>query len=593
MKKVFDSRNWLNIILAAGFIIALMCGIAGWFQYYAAEGKQISFWTSVYLSLQLLNLGGYPGDILRVPVLLDIARFLMPAVLATTILNVFIIFFRKQLNEIRISYFFRDHYIFCGNTDLTKQLIHDLDRTNRAKEGKIRIVIIDEKTEPEELHDISYTSNVRLIKGKINEESTLKKSNLHHAKHILALDINDHVNLAIAKNVKSLLSSEPSGNEQVKMTIKLEDFYNLRMFKDFQVVENAEDKIKKTGIDFHAFDPEQIIASNIIDSILRREGSPMNDVIIDENAPAAHIMIMGLGSLGQKLLVEAAQMYHFPNLKKLRVTLVDHSVREKAQALTLRQPFLSEIIDIDLVEIEELAQLKTDLDVSGIVVCFVTSPGDSECLQRSIQLRQFLFDKLKSESIPGIVTLLTSENLRQDLLGAASNQDFLTKFNIQHINTSTYLNKETIIDDKEKVDEIANKIHESWLNQVDKKKFNKNKGWEKLSDSDKDSNRYPARHFQYVKLPYLKKHNCILLYDTAKKLTAIGTNIGKMEHNRWNAEKLLTGFVKGDNNIPNKTDKDLRNRLKYHYCICPWESLDPDNQMKDIDPTQYLLKCNK
>ena len=53
MKKVFDSRNWLNIILAAGFIIALMCGIAGWFQYYAAEGKQISFWTSVYLSLQL------------------------------------------------------------------------------------------------------------------------------------------------------------------------------------------------------------------------------------------------------------------------------------------------------------------------------------------------------------------------------------------------------------------------------------------------------------------------------------------------------------------------------------------------------------
>ncbi len=121
----------------------------------------------------------------------------------------------------------------------------------------------------------------------------------------------------------------------------------------------------------------------------------------------------------------------------------------------------------------------------------------------------------------------------------------------------------------------------------------KNKGWEKLSDSDKDSNRYPARHFQYVKLPYLKKHNCILLYDTAKKLTAIGTNIGKMEHNRWNAEKLLTGFVKGDNNIPNKTDKDLRNRLKYHYCICPWESLDPDNQMKDIDPTQYLLKCNK
>ena len=250
IRKLSDSKNWLNIILVTAFLIALICGMAGWYQYYGTEGKQISFWTSVYLTLQLLNLGGYPADILRVPVLLDIARFLMPAILATTILNVFIIFFRKKLNEIRISYFFRDHYIFCGNTDLTKKLITDLDKSNRAKEGKIRMVIIDEKAEQEELHEISYTSNVRLIKGKPNDEAVLKKVNVNRAKQILALDNNDNINLTIAKNVKSLLSSVPSGNEQIKMTIKLEDFYNLRMFKDFQVVENNEDKIKKPGLTF-------------------------------------------------------------------------------------------------------------------------------------------------------------------------------------------------------------------------------------------------------------------------------------------------------------------------------------------------------
>lgn len=586
MKKIFDSKNWLNIFLVAGFLTALFCGIVGWYQYYAFEGKHISFWTSLYLTLQLLNLGGYPAEVLRVPVLFNIARFLMPLVLAATILKVLVHFFTNKLDNFRIHRF-RNHFIFCGFTDLTRQLINDLDKANNGHWGKTQIVVIDENMEPEELYINKYSSTVRLLKGKINEEVTLEKANIYHAQHIVAMDSNDNVNLTIAKNVKSLLSVERSTADPVRVTIKLEDFYNLRMFKDFQIAEPTEDKTSKREIDFHAFDPEQIVAAKIIDA----HNPAKNTELLNENAPASHILISGLGSLGQKILIEAAHMYHFPNLKKLKVTLVDYAIKEKVQTLKIKQPFLSEIIEMELIDLEELIQLKANFNVADILVCYVTAPGDSECMQRSLQLRQYLFDRLKNQSTPEIVAILTTESLQQDLLLASKNKDFLQKINIQPKYIGIYLNKKTIIEDKEEVDDnYAKKIYESWLDQTGKKKFNENNGWERLTDSDKDSNRYHARHYKDIKRPYLEKNKCTTLFDSLKKPSSIGTIIGKMEHNRWNAEKLLTGFVKGDTEIANKGDKDIRNRLKYHYCICPWDSLNQDDQLKDIDPTQYLLK---
>lgn len=380
MKTFFKSKNWLNIILIFGFLTALCSGMIGWSQYYAVEGKQISFLTSLYLVLQMGALNAYPADITRVPLLFEIARFLMPLVLATTILRIFILLFKRQWDAIRIFYF-RNHYIFCGYTDLTRKLISDIDKANKGEERKskkMQVVIIDEVSEPEVLDDQKFISNVRLIKGKVTDEATLRKANIFHAKHMLAFDLDDNINLTIAKNVKSLLSSKSSSAEQVKMTIKLEDFYNLRMFKDFQGQEEKKDaeSEKKEPIDFHAFDPEQLIASRIIDSYNpAKRGELLND-----DAPPAHILIMGFGSLGQELLIEAAHLYHFPNLKKLKVTLVDHAINEKMGAMRILQPFLDDIINIDLVEMAELIQLKSGCGVLDIQICFVTASGSHNWL---------------------------------------------------------------------------------------------------------------------------------------------------------------------------------------------------------------------
>ncbi len=589
MKKIFDSKNWLTSLLVIGFMVALCCGMIGWWQYYAQEGKAISFWTSLYLTLQLLNLGGYPADIMRVPVWFDIARFLMPLVLATTLLRIFILLFRRQWDTIRI-YYFRNHYIFCGYNELTRKLIRDIDKANKGEERKnkkIQVVIIDEVTEPDILDDQAFNSNVRLIKGKVTDESTLTRANIEHAKHILALALEDNINLTIAKNIKSLLSTKSSSAEQVKITIKLEDFYNLRMFKDFQGTEKDTDNETTKQIDFHAFDPEQLIASRIIDTY----NPAKSGELLNEDAPAAHILIMGLGSLGQKLLVEAAHIYHFPNLLKLKVTLVDHAINEKMRAMKFMQPFLSDIIDIDLVEIEDLMQLKARFDTSDIQICFVTAPNDSECIQRSIQLRQFLFDRLKNEATPEIVAVLTTEDLQKDLLELTYNKKFFHKINVSANYVGSFLSRESIIDDRNEVDnKYAKNIHESWLNETQKEESRKTGNWDRLSDSEKDSNRYPARHYKHVKLPFLQKNNCNSLFDSEVNLSPIGIVLGKMEHNRWNAEKLLTGFVKGDANIPDIADRDIKNRLKYHYCLCPWDQLTLDDQLKDVRPTEYLLK---
>jgi hypothetical protein len=104
-------------------------------------------------------------------------------------------------------------------------------------------------------------------------------------------------------------------------------------------------------------------------------------------------------------------------------------------------------------------------------------------------------------------------------------------------------------------------------------------------------NRFPARHllikFRYLNLPV--EENYRKLFESVRKnkipVTAVQSDIlCRMEHNRWCAEKLLTGFVPGET-VQDKTLKNtLKNSLKYHPLICDFDQLDASDQAKDLGP---------
>jgi hypothetical protein len=110
--------------------------------------------------------------------------------------------------------------------------------------------------------------------------------------------------------------------------------------------------------------------------------------------------------------------------------------------------------------------------------------------------------------------------------------------------------------------------------------------WRNLTDRKKESNRYVARHLE-VKFHVLKKLGLKNL--TRDDIKPYVKQLAPIEHNRWMAEKLSFDFTFGD--LPSG-DKNLRkilkDTLKVHDQLVPFNRLDDTNREKDLDMF-YLL----
>lgn len=115
--------------------------------------------------------------------------------------------------------------------------------------------------------------------------------------------------------------------------------------------------------------------------------------------------------------------------------------------------------------------------------------------------------------------------------------------------------------------------------------FGINQLWNNLTDRKKESNRYVARHLE-VKFHILKK---LGIKNFTKEEIKLHLNyLAKTEHNRWSAEKFAFDFSYGS--LPGSDKhlkKILKDTLKIHDQLIPFEKLDQINKEKDLD--MFLL----
>ena len=585
MKLKIDIKILVNIILGIIFIVALSCGIVGWQQYYLDENQHISFWGALYLTFQLIgkstsqliNNGAYPPRV-NVPTFLEISRLLMPLVILSAMINIILAMTKKQIDLLLIKYIYRDHYVFCGLNKKTESLVKDI--LKNVKKGKdlhsgdrVRIVVIEKKPDHKLISSIKRR-NVKVIIGDARDIKVLKQANTGNSSYVSTFINDDAVNFEIIDKIKSL--KEKLFHRRIKVITQLSDFYNITLAKDYQQIESR-------FIDFHAFCFFQKTAQKIIDKY-----SP--DIILpvrNNNDPAARILIYGLTLVGENLLIEAGQMYHFANLKKTRVTVVDYNIKEKLDLILRKYPGLFDVIDLDAIEPEVLFDLKNPYNIDNLSVCFVTTDNDSECIMTSLRCRQFFYSRQKNMELPRIITILTQPNQISSLI--SNRETKLTDIKIEVHDLHEYFDKVTIMDDKEAIDIAAEQVFNIYPDKENRK-------FESLTDREKDMNRFPARHllikFRYLNLPV--EENYRKLFDSVRKnqipVTAAQSDIlCRMEHNRWCAEKLLTGFVPGVA-VQDKTLKNtLKNSLKCHPLICDFDQLDVSEQAKDLGPFFQIL----
>ena len=111
--------------------------------------------------------------------------------------------------------------------------------------------------------------------------------------------------------------------------------------------------------------------------------------------------------------------------------------------------------------------------------------------------------------------------------------------------------------------------------------FGIDESWNRVTERNKESNRYIARHLP-VKVAILKQLNITEL--TKQNLKNKMSILAPIEHNRWSAEKFIAGFSSGK--LPNNDaslKKIIKNTLKIHDQLGKLDSLHDMNQEKDIE----------
>ena len=588
--------NWLFPIL---ILTALVLGTIGFHQYHDALEKSPTWFTCLYLSLQLfvLNSGGVPG---QVPLLLEIARFMAPAVTAGGIFLAIWEPFYKNYLLFRIR-FWKNHIVVCGLSKKAELLIDDFIKEDK---GNVHIVLID----PNEHHSSLISlkrKGVIILQGNATDEEELMKANVLQAKYLLALTQDEKTNIQIAQHTTHLYNQYPNKilpASVLQVILHVDDFYTENIFKEFHekaVPEQVKYRPAGSKMDYHVFSIYQLAAAYFIDHFSPDQYASFNQL----DDPAAHVLIVGDTMAAEFLILEAAQMYHFANLKKTKITVVSDDIRNITHKMDSLYPNLPETVDVQYVTNVNFFSEHCPIQCDEISVCFVALDDDAKSIYFARKLRQFIYAqnqliKIKKQTplsvpvlddfnFPAIKVLLPRNTALVHIFRDI--KDEMKLLNIEMMNMDQQLcNKKTIVDDRKSEDFIAQHIHYEWAKNLGVKDKTMTgtmeEEWDKLKDAQKDSNRLPARHLN-IKLRYVDAEFTDQPdgedWDINSLDEETWDRIARMEHNRWMAEKYLNGYF----HIHTMRDSELldflNQTLKFHSDLVPFDELSKEIQEYD------------
>lgn len=588
--------NWLFPQLV---LFTLVLGTIGFYQHGVLHDEPLTWLSSFYLSLQLfvMNSGGVGEPI---PLTLEISRFLAPALTAG---GIFLALW-EPLNQNFLLFkirFWKDHIIVCGLSRKAELLILD----HIKHEGKnSRIVVIEPNTEHGSISHMRK-KGVIVLEGNAIDEDMLHKANILKAKVLLALTNDERINIHVAQKATHIYNQFPAAllpNNILQVVLHIDDFYTMNVFKEFHekaVPDNVAFRQGGSKMDYHVFSIYQLAAIFMIDSFSPDKYVNLNDA----GDPAAHLLIMGDNLAAQYLILEAAQMYHFANLKKTKITVVADDVTLISSKINSLYPFLDKTVELRYENTNDFFVDPCPVSCDEISLCFVALDDDGKSVYYSRKLRQHLFSQgenskessLRSynryadfeKSIPPIKVLLPRNTALVNIFKDVAFE--LKALNIELLNMDDEVcNKRTIVDNRKEEDFIAKHIHFEWArSQATKNKTqlgSMQEEWDKIKDSQKDSNRLPARHL-FIKLRYVKADLSDM--DTGEELDfdtleeSVWDSIARMEHNRWNAEKYINGFVRVDGVSDKNLGNFLKGNLKCHWDLVPFDDLDKETQAYD------------
>ena len=557
IKKIWRGLQWP--VLGGAALAILILGFIGFSEYFVALGQKRPFSNLFYLAIQLfvLESGSVPG---AVPWELDIARFLAPLIAASAAVKGFTLIFREQLRLLRLR-FFAKHTVICGlgrkGLRLARQFRHRNDR-----------VVVIERSAANEFIDQAIDFGAIVLIGDAADLETLRRARCHRAARLITVCGSDGINVEVAVHARRLVPA--SRDTVLTCGVHIVDPELCNLLAEKELAARSADAFRLEF--FNIFD--------VGARIWLKEHPPFSP---DGHDPSfrPHLLVVGVGGLGESLLVQAARTWDASRHtagERLSLTIVDRLAESKLDCLSLRYPSLEKACDLKALQMDIAAPQfeRADFlfgndgrgDVTSIFICLDNDPlGFSAALSLRRHLRSSRVSiVIRTSHEDGLSHLLPED------AGADPDQVALHAFSLLD---RVCLSDLALGGTNER---LAQAIHDDYV--LEQRKIGQTietnpsmVPWEDLPEALKESNRSQADHIGTK----LRAVGCGIEVSTDWREPPIAFSeaeieqMARMEHDRWLRERRKGGWRPGPKGIEAR---------KTPYLV-PWEELTED--IKDRD----------
>jgi hypothetical protein len=506
-------------------VAAIVAFTLGWIGYRQVPDLHPSPSDAAYDSLMLFLLESSP-DRTRLPVALDIARFLAPALAGYAGLTAFASLFRDRLQQMRIP-LMRGHVVVCGLGYVGTVFLRHL------RDAGTRVVVIE--AEPAYQHiDLCRSWGIPLIVGDAQLKRTLQSAGVERAARLLAVTSLDAVNAEIVAVARQLVTGRSRGALRCLAHIS-----DAQLCALLQIQEIKRTNAAVSSLDF--FNTDEISARLLLEEYPAAAG---------DDQP--HILVSELDDLGAWVVVRAARDWYDrrgDDTTPLLVTVVDDGDPQHLRTLLGQHPVLERVCrfvssSASIRDIQELPGHHRDAMFPRLTRAYVSAYSDEQALETALILRHEL-----DSDVPLVVALSRSEGVTR-LIGDAKSVGAPISIDVfptlERVCTVELVKGGSF-------EVIATAIHRRW--RAEQLAAGKPApSWSELDESRKESSREQAR-------------------DIAAKLRSIGCEIAPLrdwaasdftftpdekemlavaEHDRWVRERRESGWTLGDRDPEHK-----------------------------------------
>jgi TrkA-N domain len=509
----------------------------------------------------------------------------------------------------------RGHVVIVGLGQIGLQVLDDLRRSGRRE----KVVVIEANPNSPWLEH-ARRQGADVIVGDATLGDALEQARAKYAGSAFVATGNDGVNLEVAAELAEIVREDHTVREKTKLYVHIEDS-NLAV----SVQQHADHLHNTQKLDARIFNVPRTAAAHVITH-------PLLPYAPKGRAEVAHFVIVGFGTMGQALAVQLAKLGHFPNLKRSRFTIADREINQSAGGFLSRYPRFTTWTPgaIGVSQFDVAADLWTDSSGPLPAGLAAEHPHAVQYVANAKFLEIFpmtadesfvrcLADDFQSEFVKPVLFICGRED-RENFDTAFSLREKLACFGFPNVPTFAWMPRQPALVAALKRDgriqpfgecqtaasldqierpmreALGRTLHQDYeLRAVERGDKKTPSAWNDR-DPFRESNLEAAEHL-LIKLAALgyelryrdqASNGQLVEFDTIKEETF--EMLSAMEHNRWVAERLMSGW-RYIEKAPTKEEIDANKKRKLHHDLVPWGKPLGDDSKRDFEQIRLVLRA--